>query len=165
MSYGAFSGKEGSFTLIGHCTDSASNTLGELVKLGSPSTYAEAELEVTFVGLKRRDFSCFAPMLRPNYPSVAYPCWDHSSRTAVGNLMNGNISIVSEMLGNSDGTDNTQLYKVATIHDLRKLKRLHPGCSIKQADTCITLHVCQNCDATSRLLQLSIVEELEQHIP
>ena len=59
--------------LIGHCTDSASNALGRLVKFASPSTYAE--LEVTFVGLKRSHFACFAPMLRPNYPSIAYPCW------------------------------------------------------------------------------------------
>ena len=150
--------------LIGYCTDSASNALGGLVKFASPSTYAE--LEVTFVGLKRQDFSFYAPMLRPNYPSIAYPCWDHSSRTAVRNLMNGNISIVSEILesdNNSDRSDNTQLYKVATIHDLRKLKHLHPGCAIKQAD--ITPHVRQNCDATSRLLQLSTVNELEKYIP
>ena len=139
-------------------------TLSGLVKFASPSTYAE--LEVTFVGLKRQDFSLYAPMLRPNYPSIAYPCWDHSSRTAVRNLMNGNISIVSEILesdNNSDRSDKTQLYKVATIHDLRKLKHLHPGCAIKQAD--ITPHVRQNCDATSRLLQLSTVNELEKYVP
>ena len=58
---------------------------------------------------------------------------------------------------------NTKLYKVATIHNLRKLKHLHPGCSIKQAD--VTPHVGQNCDATSRVLQLPVVKDLEQYIP
>ena len=68
--------------IIGHCTDSASITL---VKLASLSTYAEAKLEVIFVGLKRQGSSYFAPMLWPNYPSIDYPCWDHSSQTAVCN--------------------------------------------------------------------------------
>lgn len=73
--------------------------------------------------------------------------------------MNCNISIVSDQLDN----DNSNLYKVATIHDLRKLKQLQPGCCIKQAD--ITPQVRQNCDATSRILQLSIVKDLEQYVP
>ena len=81
--------------ITGHCTDSASITL---VKLASLSTYAEAKLEVTFVGLKRQGSSYFAPMLWPNYPSIDYPCWNHSSQTAVYNLMTGNISIVPEIL-------------------------------------------------------------------
>ena len=147
--------------LVGHCIDSASNALGGLLKLASPSTYAEAGLETEFIGLRRNDF--FAPILCPNYPTIAYPFWDHSSRTSVRNLMNGNISIVSEELDISNKSDNTNLYKVATIHDLRKLKHLHPGCSIKQAD--ITPHVRQNCDATSRVLQLSVVKDLQQYIP
>ena len=53
--------------------------------------YAEAGLEIEFIGLQRNDFSFFAPILCPNYPIIAYPCWDHSSWTSVRNLMNGTI--------------------------------------------------------------------------
>ena len=59
--------------LVGHCTDSASNALSGLLKLASPSTYSEAGIEVTFVGLQRNDYCFFAPMLRPKYPTIAYP--------------------------------------------------------------------------------------------
>ena len=83
-------------------------------------------------------------------------------------MYNGNISIVSEELDISGESDTTKQYKAVTIHDLRmtlhdlrKLKHLHPGCCIKQAD--ITPHATQNCDATSRVLQLPVLKDLEQY--
>ena len=45
-------------------------------------------------------FVYFAPILR-KYPSVAYPCWDHSGRTSIRNLMNEKIKIVAEVLPKS----------------------------------------------------------------
>ena len=100
--------------LVGHCTDSVSNVLGGLLKFASPSTYAEAGLEITFIGLQRNDFSFFAPILQPSYPTIAYPCWDHSSRTSVCNLMNGNISIVSDELENQITLNCTRLQQFTT---------------------------------------------------
>ena len=120
--------------LVGHCTDSASNALGGLLKLASPSTYTEAGLHsLVFRGM-HMIFLFFALILWTYYPTIAYPCWDRSSWTSARNLLNGNVSIVSEELDISGESDNTKLYNVVTIHNLRKLKHLHPGCSIKQAD-------------------------------
>ena len=48
--------------LVGHCTDSASNALSGLLKFASPSTYSEAGIEVTFVGLQQTDYCFFAPI-------------------------------------------------------------------------------------------------------
>ena len=111
-----------SLPLIGHCTDSASNALGALVKMSTPATFHmdNAELDPLFLGLPRADFVFCAPFLCPCYPSIAYPCWDHLSRTSIRNLMNANITIVAEILpANSSGI---QQYQIATIFDLRKLK-------------------------------------------
>ena len=96
--------------LIGHCTDSAGNALKGLILLASPSTFCFSE--VHYMGLPIKGFVFFAPILRSPYPSIAYPCWDHSSRTSVRNLMN-NISIVSET--HAKFKDGLQHYSTATI--------------------------------------------------
>ena len=64
-----------SLPLIGHCTDSASNALGALVKMSTPATFYmdNAELDPLFLGLPQADFVFCAPFLRPCYPSIAYP--------------------------------------------------------------------------------------------
>jgi len=56
---------------------------------------------MSFIGLKRKDFIFFAPVLRPNFALVSYPRGDHSGRTVLRNLMNENISIVAEKLPSS----------------------------------------------------------------
>lgn len=123
--------------LVGHCTDSASNCLKALVLLASPKTYSNAGVSVDFLSLSRKDFIFKAPILR-SFPSIAYPCWDHSGRTSLRNLMNQNIS------SNKHGM---QEYSVATIDDLKRLKQLHPSSTVRYAD--ITPKVKQNCDATA----------------
>lgn len=91
--------------LIGHCTDSAANALKGLIMLASPHTFTKnLTTEVKYIGLPINGYCFFAPILRPPYPSIAFPCWDHSGRTVVRNLMNQNITIVSEKLpGSKDG--------------------------------------------------------------
>ena len=81
--------------LVGHCTDSASNTLLALTKLASPATYIHVQADIAFIGLECTDFIFFVPILRPGLGSVAYPCWDHSGRTVLRNLMNQNVTIVA----------------------------------------------------------------------
>ena len=66
-------------SLIGHCTDSASNALNGLIFLASPSTYSHAGISIKFLGLPRNDYCFFAPFIRSMFPSIAYPCWDHSA--------------------------------------------------------------------------------------
>ena len=137
-----------SLPLVGHCTDSASNALNALIFLASPSTYVLSELSLSFLGLSRQDYFFFAPFLRQAYPSIAYPCWDHSGRTVLRNLINDRLTLVC---GNFGGTTNGfQRYQTADVQDLRKLKLCNPSSSIKFAD--ITPHVKQNCDATSRVI-------------
>ena len=81
--------------LIRHCTDSAAKELKGLVKLTFPSMYIEHwGQSSSFIGLPLPNFVFYAPLLRSEYPSIAYPCWDHSARTVVRNLMNSNITIV-----------------------------------------------------------------------
>lgn len=156
----------GKVPLIGHSTDSASNSLAALVLLNSPCTYrkhiSDDDLynSVQFIGLDRDDFMFFAPILRSPFPSIAYPCWDHSSRTVLRNLMNTNIAIVAEVLQTAGVF---QQYKIASIKDLLLMKSIHPGCSIKYSD--ITPHVRQNCDATSRVLTRKVVADLKVHVP
>ena len=148
-------------SLVGHCTDSASNALSALLKLAIPVTYQHAKLMVTFLGLHRPDFHFLAPFLRPQYPSIAYPCWNHSSRMSLRNLMNDNLTIVAEKLPNSG--DGMQQYAIASIQDLHKLKQANPSCTIKYAD--ITPYVHQNCDATARVLTSPVIEALCTHVP
>ena len=107
-----------------------------------------------------KGFVFHAPILR-EFPSIAYPCWDHSGRTPIRNLMNQKIKIVAEVLPQS--AENIQKYSLATIQDLKALKAKNPSCKIRHAD--ITPHIRQNCDATVRVISKSTVEELKTHIP
>ena len=70
-----------SVPLVGHCTDSASNALNALIKLASPTAFL-CELNIKFVGLPCQYFIFYAPVLRYDYTSIAYPCWDHSGRSS-----------------------------------------------------------------------------------
>lgn len=104
--------------IIGHSTDSAANALAALIRLNSPSTYYNHMEHVVyssldFLGLPRDDFMFLAPFLRASYPSIAYPCWDRSGRTAVRNLMNTGINIVAEVLPSMTGACNFQEYRIA----------------------------------------------------
>jgi len=148
-------------SLVGHCTDSASNALVALTKLASPVTFLPVQSNMSFVGLKREDFIFFAPVFRPNFASVSYPCWDHSGRMVLRNLMNENISIVVEKLLNSG--DGFQQYSIATIQDLNTPKHHKPNCAIRHAD--ITPHVRQNCNATVHALSTQTLEDLSTHVP
>ncbi len=74
-----------SLPLIGHCTDSAANALKGLIMLASPATYKD--IIIKYIGLPIPNYCFYAPLLRPPYPSISYPCWDHSGRTVVRNLM------------------------------------------------------------------------------
>ena len=144
-----------SLPLVGHCTDSA------LIFLASPSTYVLPELSLSFLGLPCQDYFFFAPFLRQAYPSIAYPCWDHSGRTVLRNLMNDRLTL---NCGNFGGTtDGFQRYQTADVQDLRKLKLCNPSSSIKFAD--ITPHVKQNCDATSRVISQQVVKNLKTFVP
>ena len=147
-----------SLSLVGHCTDSAGNSLCALVKLASPSTFQNFDCHIKFVGLKIKGFVFYAPILR-EVPSIAYPCWDHSGRTSIRNLMNENIKIVCEVLP----AGNIQKYSFATIYDLKALKAISPTCTIRHAD--ITPHVRQNCDATVRVISKATIEALKEHMP
>ena len=134
-----------SLPLIGHCTDSASNALNALLFLASPSTYNLPGVSIKFLGLSRSDYGFYAPFIRSSFPSIAYPCWDHSVQTVLRNLMNNCLTLVCGRLENTDGF---QIYQIADVQDLRKLKLLQlSSTSIKFAD--ITPEIKQNCDATS----------------
>lgn len=144
--------------LVGHCTDSASNSLNALIFLASPSTYDQLSSSLVFLGLYRSDYYFFAPFLQSSYPAIVYPCWDHSGRTVLRNLMNTRLTLVSGMLASSQ--DGFQCYKTADIQDLRHLKLTNPSCSVKFAD--ITPKVRQNCDATTRVLTSRVVSDLKK---
>ena len=102
-------------SLVGHCTDSTSNALSALLTLSSPSTYKHVVESITFLGLPRKDFTFFAPFLRPGFPSIAYPCWDHSGRTSVRNLMNSNIPIVAGILPSGEDKCNCTVWQAFMI--------------------------------------------------
>jgi len=152
-----------SIPLIGHCTDSASNSLRALVTLASPKSYKGLKGMVRFLGLKMKGFVFFSPVLREDFPSIAYPCWDHCGRTSIRNLMNTKLTIVAEIIPSQSKADNCLKYSVATIQDLRALKKLNPNSVVRQAD--ITPHVRQNCDATVRVLSRATLQEIETHLP
>ena len=120
---------------VGHCTDSAGNFLCALVKLASPSTFHKFDDRIRFVGLKMKEFVFYAPILR-EIPSIAYPCWDHSGRTSIRNLMNENIKVVCEVIPPSNSM--IQRYSFATIYDLKALKSKSPSCKIKHSDISYT---------------------------
>ena len=144
--------------LIGHCTDSASNVLNALIKLASPGTYACEN--VHFLGLRRAGFTFFAPFLKDEYPSIAIPCWDHSSRTSLRNLMNTKLTLT---VGHNNTDCGIQNAIVATIQDLHLLKKGNPQYPVKYGD--ITPFMRQNCDATSRALTQDVVEALASTVP
>ena len=133
-------------TLIGHCTDSASNSLNALIKLGTPTKYL-IDHQLSFLGLRLKGFCLLAPFFRKNYPSIAYACWDHSGRTVLRNLMNQNRTIIAEVQENDPLISAIEYKSTATVHDLRHLKRVFPASTIKHGD--ISMHIRQNCDATS----------------
>ena len=150
---------------MGHCTDSAANALNALIKLASPSTYTRKlpAHPLQFVGLPIKNFTFYAPFLRQGYPSIAYPCWDHSGRTVVKNLMNENITIVSGVL--CDHKDGLKRYHTATIRDLQTLKKKKRNASATVKHCDITPHVKQNCDATARLLTCTTIAQLAKYVP
>ena len=100
-------------------------------------------------------------MFRAPYPSIAYPCWDHSGRTVVRNLMNENITIVCGILSNSG--DGLQCYQTACIQDLATLKLRNPNSLIRHTD--INRHIRQNCDATTRILTTTTIQQLAEYVP
>ena len=146
--------------LTGHCTDSAASALNALLKLASPTTFIGLLPETHFIGLPVSNFFFFAPLLR-SYPSIAYPCWDHSSRTVLRNLMNDNITIVCSTIPNQG--DGIQLYQTASIRDLHTLKNRLPNSSVQHSD--INRNIKQNCDATTRVLTRATIEDLATHVP
>lgn len=147
-------------SLIGHCTDSASNSLKALIKLATPSDYL-VEHEISYLGLKLKGYHLFTPFFR-KYPSIVYACWDHSGRTVLRNLMNLNRTIVAEIQESSDSTA-IECKSIATAQDLHQLKRVFPASVIKYGD--ISTHMHQNCDASTRVLTTTVVTELEVHVP
>ena len=139
--------------LIVHCTDSASNSLNALIKLASPSTYSSES--VHFLGLDRPGFTFFAPFLKERYPSIAFPCWYHSSRTLLRNVMNTKLTLVVGQINSDCGVQNAS---IATIQDLHSLNKSNPQYPVKYGD--ITPFLRQNCDATPRVLTQDIVDIL-----
>ena len=125
-------------SLTGHCTDSTSNSLSTLIKLASLLTFTKFSQQIH--GLKNEELCIFCSHFKT---SIAYPCWDHSGRTSVRNLMNEKIEIVAEVLPISK--DSIQKYSLATTQDSKVLKSQNPSCKVRHAD--ITPHVRQNCDA------------------
>ena len=149
--------------LTGHCTDSAANALKGLIKLASTPTFnaiLPSDMQMKFIGLPINEFRFFAPFFR-TYPSIAYPCWDHSSRTVLRNLMNDNITVVCGTIPNHG--DGIQLYQTASIRDLHTLKSRFPNSNVRHSD--INKYIKQNCDATTRVLTTTTIQELATHVP
>ena len=121
-----------SLPVVGHCTDSASNALSALIMLATPSTYSNLDKVPMFIGLSSHQYRFYAPILRPPYPAIAYPCWDHSGRTVLRTLMNEKITIVCGILPSTGG--GFQCYQIATINDLHILKRRNPNSVVKHSD-------------------------------
>ena len=76
-----------SLPVIGHCTDSASNALSALIMLATSST-CDLDKVPMFIGLSNPHYQLYAPIFRPPFPTIAYPCWNHSGRTVIKNLTN-----------------------------------------------------------------------------
>ena len=53
-------------SLIGHCTDSDSNSLNALIKLATPSAYL-IENKISFLGLRLKGFKFYAPFFTVNF--------------------------------------------------------------------------------------------------
>lgn len=142
-----------------HCVDSATNSLAALEMLAIPDKNMQS-LGVKYIDLLMHGFCYFAPILRQEHSSIAYPCWDNSSRTAIRNLLNGNISITAENYSHESGITTA---KIASVLDLKQLKAIHLGTSIRQGD--FSDLICQNCDATGRVLNQKVVDELSKYVP
>lgn len=127
----------------------------------SPDTYSCLNKTLYFIGLSIPGFRFYAPIFRAPYPSIAYPCWDHSGRTVVRNLMNENITIVCGILPNSG--DGLQCYQTACIQDLATLKSRNPKSLIRHTD--INRYIKQNCDATTRILTTTTIQQLAEYVP
>jgi len=85
-------------SLIGHCTDSAINSLNALIKLAMPKTYSkilDSSRIIKFIGLNMLGFVFYAPTLRKKYPSIMLGSF---RQNFFENLMNENIKIVAEVL-------------------------------------------------------------------
>jgi len=139
-------------SLIGHCTDSASNSLNALVKLATPSHYL-VQQKISFLGLDMKGYYLFAPFFRCQYPSIAYACWGHSGQTVLKNLLNQNRTITAEIQEFAGVGCNS----VACVQDLQHLKRVLPASVIKHGDISACMH--QNCDATTRVLTNAVIKE------
>ena len=113
-------------SLIGHCTDSASNALNALLKLATPSKHL-IDHGIIFLGLQRKDYFLYALFLRSGFPSIAYACWDHSGRTVLRNLLNRERTIVAEVeVQPSTGKFKTLACQTtASVQDLCSLKQVH----------------------------------------
>ena len=132
--------------LVGHCTDSAANSLKALLKQSTPFE-ALVEKGVCFLGLPPASgFMLFVPFFWHEYPCIAYACWDHSGRTAIRKLLNNKLELVAETVGSKYLPHNI----VASVQDLHHLKNKHPNSIVKPGH--ISLYIHQNCDATSRVL-------------
>ena len=149
-----------SLPVVGHCTDSASNALSALILLATPSTYSVLDKAPMFIGLSSANYRFYAPIFRTPYPAIAYPCWDHSGRTVIRNLMNENITIVCGILPSTG--DGIQCYQVASVNDIHTLKRRHPNSVVRHSD--FNRYIKQNCDATSRFLTNKVIEELAEYV-
>ena len=137
-------------SLIGHCTDSASNSLNSLIKLGTPCKYL-IDHQLSFISLQLKGYCLLAQFFCKESPSIVYACWDHLGRTVLRNLMNCNRTLIAEVQEKDDSLANGFEYKsTASIHDLHHLKRVFLASTIKRGD--INIHVHQNCDATARAM-------------
>ena len=56
-----------------------------------------------------------------------------------------------------------QCFENSDVLDLKQLKAIHPGASIRQGD--FSPLICQNCDAAGRVLNQKVVDELSKYVP
>ena len=134
--------KKDSTPLVGHCVDPASNSLCAFVTLASAKSYKGLKGMVRFLGLKMKGFVFFPWCYE--FPSITYLCWDHCGRTSICNFMNTKLTIVAEIIPSQSKAHNCLKYSVATIQDLKALKKRNPNSVVRQADILITPHVRQN---------------------
>ena len=125
-------------SLIGHCTDSASNSLNALIKLTTPSDYL-VEHKISFLGFKLKGYFLFAPFFCNKYPSIAYACWDHSGQTVIRNLMNHNRTIIAE-IQESSVFIAVEYKSIAAVQNLHQLKWVFPASVIKHGDINTCMH-------------------------
>ena len=121
-------------SLIGHCTDSASNSLNALLKLATTSCYL-VQYIISFLGSVMEGYYLFVPFFRCKYPSIAHACWDHSGWTVLRNLMNQNHSITAEIQKSAA----VGCRSVASVQGLQQLKGVFPASLIKHGDI---IHSC-----------------------